>query len=190
MSHPEITINAHSSIRIGGSKIVYFDPYLLKTAPHDADVVFITHDHFDHLSEADLQRVSNKDTVVVTPENAAGIAVPGLDFKSVPAYNLNKHFHPKEKGWLGYIVTMDGRSYYVAGDTDVTPEMLSVKADVALLPVGGTYTMTAAEAAEAAKKMDVWTFIPTHYGPVAGSAQDGETFRTLLGDAKKVEIKL
>ncbi|MBO4412282.1 MAG: MBL fold metallo-hydrolase [Lachnospiraceae bacterium] len=186
-TYPEITINAHSSIRIAGSKVLYFDPFQLKDAPHDADVVFLTHSHFDHESPEDLEKVSKPGTQVVRYEEAE---IPGLTVRTVPAYNPNKKFHPKENRWVGYLVTMDGVTYYVAGDTDVTPELLAVKADVALLPVGGTYTMTAEEAAEAAKQMDVETFIPMHYGSVAGSKKEGERFRKLIGDEKNVVLKL
>ena len=187
---PEITINAHSSIRIQGSKTVWFDPYLVKEERHDADVIFITHDHFDHFSAEDVQRVSKTDTILVTPRNAKNMTVAGLTFETVPAYNIGKKFHPKEKNWVGYLVTMDGVRYYVAGDTDVTPELLSVQADVAMLPVGGTYTMTAGEAAEAAKKMEVPAFIPTHYGSVVGTKSDGEEFKALLDGSRKVVLKL
>ena len=186
----EITINAHSSIRIGGSKVVWFDPFHVKEETHDADVVFITHDHYDHYSKSDLKKVSKKDTVVVTPENAETVTVPGLSFEPVPAYNVGKKFHPKENHWFGYVVIMDGKRYYVSGDTDVTPELLEVKADVALLPVGGTYTMTAEEAAQAAAKMDVPAFIPTHYGDIVGKKTDGELFRSLLKGKKQVALKI
>ena len=187
---PEITINAHSSIRIAGSKVLYFDPYMMKETPHDADAVFITHSHFDHESPEDIDKVVKPGTVVVKPETAGEKVIDGITYETVPAYNLNKKFHPKENGWVGYRVTMDGKTYYVAGDTDATPELLSVKADVALLPAGGTYTMTAEEAAAAALQMDVPTFIPMHYGSVAGSPSDGETFRTLIGGRKNVVLKL
>ena len=186
----EITINAHSSIRIGCSKVVWFDPYLLKEEYHDADAVFITHDHFDHYSEEDLKKVLKEGTVVVTPENADTVKIPGLAFETVPAYNIGKKFHPKENGWLGYVVTVDRVRYYVAGDTDVTPELLEVHSDVAMLPVGGKYTMTAKEAAEAAEKMDVPVFIPTHYGSVVGDGSEGEAFRSLLAGKKEVVLKI
>ena len=184
---PEITINAHSSIRIAGSKVLYFDPYLFQTAPHDADVIFLTHDHFDHESAEDIEKVSKPGTIVVRYTEAS---IPGLTVRTVPAYNPNKKFHPKENHWVGYLVTMDGVTYYVAGDTDETPELLSVQADVAMLPVGGTYTMTAEEAAEAAKKMSVPAFIPTHYGAIVGEKTDGERFRDLIGNEKNVVLKL
>ena len=186
----EITVNAHSSIRIEGSKVVWFDPFHVKEETHDADVVFITHDHYDHYSKSDLKKVSKKDTVVITPENAETVTVPGLSFEPVPAYNVGKKFHPKDNHWFGYVVIMDGKRYYVAGDTDVTPELLEVKADVALLPVGGTYTMTAEEAARAAAKMDVPAFIPTHYGDIVGKKTDGELFRSLLNGKKQVALKI
>ena len=188
--HPEITVNAHSSIRIGGSKTVWFDPYLLKDAPHDADVVFITHDHYDHQSPKDIKKVSNDRTIVVTPENASSVTVDGLTFTTVPAYNLNKHFHPKEKNYVGYVVTMDGTTYYVTGDTDATPEMKAVRADVLLLPIGGTYTMTPEEAAEAAAGMAVSAVIPTHYGAIVGSKADGARFKSLVNGRKDVILKL
>ncbi|MBR5739169.1 MAG: MBL fold metallo-hydrolase, partial [Lachnospiraceae bacterium] len=104
-TYPEITINAHSSIRIAGSKVLYFDPFQLKDAPHDADVVFLTHSHFDHESPEDLEKVSKPGTQVVRYEEAE---IPGLTVRTVPAYNPNKKFHPKENHWVGYLVTMDG----------------------------------------------------------------------------------
>ena len=186
----QITINAHSSIRIAGSRTVWFDPYLVKEEIHDADVVFITHEHFDHYSPEDLKKVVRKDSIVVTPENVGSMSISGISFEPVPAYNIGKKFHPKENGWYGYIVTLDGVRYYVAGDTDVTPELLSVHADVAFLPVGGKYTMTAEEAAGAAKKMDVPVFVPTHYGSVVGNGSEGERFRSLLAGKKEVVLKI
>ncbi|MBP5295601.1 MAG: MBL fold metallo-hydrolase, partial [Lachnospiraceae bacterium] len=109
----------------------------------------------------------------------------GVQTDAVPAYNIGKKFHPKENGWLGYVVTMDGVRYYVAGDTDVTPELLSVKADVALLPVGGTYTMTAEEAAEAALRMDIRTAVPTHFADIVGTPGDGPRFTKLYEEGRK-----
>lgn len=189
-TYPEITINCHSSIRIAGSKTIYFDPFHIASAPHDADVIFVTHDHFDHLSEEDVEKVRNEKTVVVTHENADRISVEGLSFTAVPAYNVNKKFHPREAHYVGYLVTMDGKRYYVTGDTDATEEMKRVSADVVLMPVGGTYTMTAEEAADAAAEMDVTTVIPTHYGEIVGEKNDGERFKALVNGRKNVVLKL
>ena len=201
-----VRILIHSAIRIEGTKVLYFDPYHLTDEPHDADIIFVTHDHYDHFSAEDVLRVANERTLLVAPLSCkesiqAAEVLPedrlvfmgpgdsailrGILAAAIRAYNMNKKFHPKEKNWLGYVVTMDGVSYYVAGDTDATPELMGVQADVALLPVGGTYTMTAEEAAEAALRMDVQTAIPMHFGDIVGTEEDGERFRRLYGEGKK-----
>lgn len=201
-----VKILAHSAIRIEGSKVLYFDPFHLTEEPHDADLIFITHDHFDHFSAEDVRKVLNEKTILVAPKSCrktieeSGVTcldrlvflepesravLLGVEVAAVRAYNLNKKFHPRENGWLGYVVTMDGVSYYVAGDTDATPELLSVKADVALLPVGGTYTMTAEEAAEAALQMDVRTAVPTHFADIVGTSADGPRFTELYEEGKR-----
>lgn len=201
-----IKILAHSAIRIEGTRVLYFDPYHLVEETHDADVIFVTHDHFDHFSAEDIQKVANEKTLLVSPLScektvresglftedrlvfmAPGDAafLKGVQASAVRAYNLNKKFHPKENDWLGYVVTMDGVSYYVAGDTDATPELLEVKADVALLPVGGTYTMTAEEAALAALQMDICTAIPTHFADIVGTKEDGPRFTRLFEEGRK-----
>ena len=158
------SINCHSSIRYAGAMTVWFDPFRVADAPCDADVIFVTHDHYDHFSPEDIRRVMKPDAVLVLPETCvaaalqAGFApaqllpvrsgeaytVKGLPFTAVPAYNLGKPFHPRGNRWVGYVVTLEGRRVYVAGDTDDTPDARSVSCDVAFLPVGGTYTMTAA----------------------------------------------
>ena len=200
-----IRVIIHSAIRIEGSKVLYFDPYHLKEAPHDADLIFVTHDHFDHFSKEDVEKVLKEDSLLIAPLSSKGTIeasglpkdrlvfmepgdaayLKGLQASAGAAYNIGKHFHPKENGWLGYVVTMDGVCYYVAGDTDVTPELLSVKADVALLPVGGTYTMTAEEAAEAALRMDIGTAVPTHFADIVGTEDDGPRFTRLFLEGRK-----
>ncbi len=201
-----IRILIHSAIRIEGSKVLYFDPYHLTEEPHDADVIFVTHDHFDHFSAEDVKKVLKDGTLLICPatsrETVAQSGVlpeeriipmePGdetvlgsTQVSAVAAYNIGKKFHPKENRWLGYVVTLDGVSYYVAGDTDATPELLSVKADVALLPVGGTYTMTAEEAAEAALQMDIKAAVPTHFADIVGTEADGPKFTRLFEEGRK-----
>ncbi|MBR5339668.1 MAG: MBL fold metallo-hydrolase [Lachnospiraceae bacterium] len=201
-----VRILIHSAIRIEGSKVLYFDPFHLAEEPHDADFIFITHDHFDHFSAEDVKKVASEKTILCAPlsckesieksevlpkENLVWLkpgdsaVFGGIKVLSVAAYNIGKKFHPKENGWLGYVVTMDGVSYYVAGDTDVTPELLSVKADVALLPVGGTYTMTAEEAAEAALHMDIQTAVPTHFADIVGTPLDGPRFTKLYEEGRR-----
>ena len=203
-----VSINAHSSIRIGGSAVLRFDPFQLADAPHDADVVLVTHDHFDHFSPEDLHAVSKSDTSYVVPRgmedqvvslgvsrhDVVGLApgekakVRGAVVEAVPAYNANKHFPPRENGWVGYVVTLDDVVYYVAGDTDDLPQNRSIACDVALVPVGGTYTMTAPEAAALVNAMRPRAAVPTHYGAVAGSPEDGQAFADLVD--KDIEVKL
>ena len=201
-----IKIPAHSAIRIEGSKVLYFDPFHLTEEAHDADIIFVTHDHFDHFSAEDIAKITNERTLLVSPLSCektvreAGLVdedrlvfmapgdsafLRGILAAAVRAYNLNKKFHPKENNWLGYVVTMDGVNYYVAGDTDATLELLEVKADVALLPVGGTYTMTAEEAAKAALQMDIKTAIPTHFADIVGTEEDGALFTRLFEEGRK-----
>ena len=195
----QITVNTQSSIRIEAGKVIRFDPYRINGAPHDADLVFLTHDHYDHFSPADLQLVMKRETVIVAPESMrsalrkAGFPdftalqagevseVSGVSVEAVASYNLNKPFHPKENGWLGYVITVDGQRVYVAGDTDATPEAAAVCCDIALLPIGGTYPMDACVAAELVKSIHPKRVIPTHYGSIVGNPEDGRRFAEAVG---------
>ena len=207
-----ITINTQSSIRIDGSKKIYVDPYKRKKASHDADIIFITHAHYDHYDEPSLRNAAKEDSVIVCPASmladvkrlniSAGKVIgmsageteevsPAIKAEAVPAYNLNKNFHPKANGWLGYIITMDGIRYYAAGDTDALPELEDVDCDIAFVPVGGTYTMTASEAAGLVNKIYPEIAVPIHYGTIVGRAADADTFKNALDKdiqvVKKVE---
>ena len=206
-----IRVLTHSSIRIqSGDTVLYVDPYKVSGRPQDADYVFITHDHFDHFSPEDIEKVSCNKTVLVVPEKMrdkvlqeadetrgiipvkpdAPYDINGFSFETVPAYNRLKPFHPKTAGWVGYIFCLDGKRIYVAGDTDATPDAKKVQCDVALVPVGGTYTMNASQAAELVNTIRPAAAIPTHYGSVAGSAADAESFRDKVDPAVHVEIKM
>lgn len=203
-----ITVNTQSSIRIDAGKIIRFDPFRISGAPHDADAVFLTHAHFDHFSPDDLRSVLKPDTVIAAPESmrkelfhagfplhaafSAGetAAVCGFPAEAVAAYNLNKAFHPKENGWLGYVVTVNGCRIYVSGDTDATPEAAAVKCEIAMLPVGGTYTMDVAEAAELVRRIHPRTVIPTHYGSIVGDRSDGARFAKAVGAEIKVVLRI
>ncbi len=209
----------HSSIKIKGKHTFYFDPYKINEESHDADVIFITHSHSDHFSPEDILKVANDDTIIVAPQSMSensvlidiwngapntpvanvifvnpnqGFALSQFDteFTAIPAYNTNKQFHPKANNWLGYIVSIEGTTYYVAGDTDITEEAKNVKCDVALIPCGGTYTMDYKEAAELANTIKPKYAIPTHYGSVAGSPEDGQRFIDLLNPEIEGIIKI
>ena len=193
----KITINTHSSIRVQADQIIYFDPYEIQEETHDADVIFVTHDHHDHFDPASIEKILRDDTMLVIPRScfeswsASGILVtqvvqmdPGqqidlgqICIETVPAYNHMKPFHPRKNQWLGYIVTIDGRRIYVAGDTDVTEEAKQVKCDIAFVPVGGKFTMNAAKAAELVNTINPDIAVPTHYGSIVGRRSDGREFK-------------
>ena len=191
-----IEVLYHSSIKISKNKVIYIDPFKIDKNYNDADIVFITHDHFDHYSEEDIDKVINENTTIIIPEelltkrinkNAIITVEPnekymvqGIKFETIPAYNTNKTFHPKENGWVGYIITLDDIRYYIAGDTDITEENRKVKCDVAFVPVGGTYTMNYSEAAELVNIIKPKIAVPIHYGSVVGTKQDATDFIKLL----------
>jgi len=190
----------HAGFKITGDKTVYIDPFKInETEP--ADIIICTHEHFDHLSPEDIKKVqAGKTVIVTTPDSFSKVSgnvktlvpgqsmdVDGIKIEAVPAYNLNKHFHPKDNKWMGVIITINGQRIYHAGDTDSIPEMSSLKnIDVALLPVSGTYVMTAEEAADAANRINPKVAVPMHYGAIVGTKEDAEKFRKLC--RCKVEI--
>ena len=195
-----IEVLYHSCIKINKEKIIYIDPYHIDKNYNDADIIFITHDHYDHYSEEDIDKVINENTTIIIPEELLtkllrkGInknaiitvepnekyMVQGIKFETIPSYNVNKKFHPKENNWVGYIITIDEVRYYIAGDTDITEENKQVKCDVAFVPVGGTYTMDFKEAAQLINIIKPKFAIPVHYGSVVGSKQDATDFIKLL----------
>ena len=195
-----IEVLYHSSIKINKGKIIYIDPFKIDREYKDADIIFITHDHYDHYSEADIDKVRKGNTKIIVPESLQskllirGIKeeniitvepneqdyIDDIKFETIPAYNLDKTFHPKEKNWVGYILEIDGVRYYIAGDTDITEENKKVQCDVAFVPVGGTYTMDYKEAAMLVNEIKPKIAVPIHYGSVVGTKQDAEDFIKLL----------
>ena len=195
-----VRVIVHSAIRIAGEKTVYADPFKLEDAPKDGDIILVTHEHYDHLSPEDIAKAAGPDAWIVLPKSCRAAAlkaglkesrllyleageealVEGVKIEAVPAYNVGKLFHLKSRGWLGYIVTLNGLRYYIAGDTDDNEDVRKVSCDVALLPVGGKYTMTAAEAADLANAVKPAVAVPTHYGSIVGKSEDAETFARLL----------
>ncbi len=184
----------HDTFKIIGEKIIYTDPYQIKTTDK-ADIILITHEHYDHFSPEDIKKLLGHNTVLVLPADCSGkinakeivvkpgdkIEVEGIEIEAVPSYNTNKKFHPKEKGWLGFIFKVSGKRIYLAGDTDYIPEMKSLKnIDIALLPVSGTYVMNADEAVQAALDIKPKLAIPMHYGSIVGSEKDANYFAEKL----------
>ena len=191
----------HDTFKIVGEKVIYTDPFNIKKKD-TADIILITHEHFDHCSPGDVKALQGPKTVIVaTPDCAkklsgniktvrAGdkITVEGIEIEAVPSYNTNKNFHPKDNEWVGYIFTVRGQRIYLAGDTDYIPEMKNFKVDIALLPVSGTYVMTAQEAVNAALDINPRIAIPMHYDSIVGTKDDAKTFA--IGLKGKIEVVL
>jgi L-ascorbate metabolism protein UlaG (beta-lactamase superfamily) len=197
-------------LTVGDKTSIYIDPYQISQPHHnknDADIILISHNHFDHLSVDDLRHiVSNNTTIVAAKEcmdqlkNVGGretkgvvpgdtLTVHGIPIEAVAAYNTNKHFHPKADGKVGFIITLNKMRIYHAGDTDEIPEMSATEPDVALVPVSGTYVMTAEEAAKAVneKIKPKKLAIPMHYGSIVGTEKDAVKFKQLV-TASPVQI--
>jgi L-ascorbate metabolism protein UlaG (beta-lactamase superfamily) len=187
----EIQWFAHASFRISdGTNVIYIDPWKIPGSPHDADAIFVSHSHYDHCSRPDVDKVSKPDTMIVAPADtiqklgATNAITPGesipikdITVEAVAAYNIGKTFHPRGHNWCGAVITIAGRRVYYAGDTDLIPQMSDLKdVDLALLPVGGTYTMSAQDAAAAAKAIGCKAAIPYHWGDVIGSEADAQAF--------------
>jgi L-ascorbate metabolism protein UlaG (beta-lactamase superfamily) len=206
----DFTRIAHDTFRVAGSKVIYTDPF--KVAKNDkADIVLLSHDHFDHLSLDDLNKVCTPETTIVASplckQGLEKVKAKGKHFveagmkhktgeveiEAVPAYNVNKFrepgkpFHPKEAKGLGFVFQMDGTRVYYAGDTDFIPEMKSIQCDIALLPVSGTYVMTVEEAAQAARTLNPRIAVPMHYAAIVGTDDDAKKFKTLV---KNCEVQI
>ena len=197
-----IEVLTHSSIRISKGKVIYIDPFNVDKEYNDADIILITHSHYDHYSDKDINKVKKEDTIFIVPEDVKEkllnrnvlndniiavhpernnkVNILGLNIEVIPAYNINKKFHLKESGWVGYIITINNIRYYIAGDTDITEENKNIKCDVALVPVGGIYTMTYVEAAKLVNIIKPKIAIPIHYGNIVGTIEDASKFIKLL----------
>ena len=203
-----IEVLCHSCIKFNKGEVIYFDPFKIEKNYNDADVIFITHDHYDHYSEEDIDKVIKEETIIVAPEDLLTkllkkgferdnmvlvtpnqkYTVKGIEFQTIPAYNVNKQFHPKANEWVGYVLKIEGVTYYIAGDTDITEENKKVKCDIAFVPVGGTFTMDYKEAAELINEIKPKIAVPTHYGSIVGERSDGISFSKLVSPEIEVEV--
>ena len=199
---PEIVWYGHDSFRLtDGAVQIYIDPWHMPATAPKADIICITHEHQDHFSMPDIAALSTPETKVVVSPSVARV-FPGTDvlapgqstdigqihIEAVPAYNPNKKFHPNDGTRVGYIVTVGGQRVYHSGDTDVIPDMVSFRPDIALLPVSGTYVMTAEEAVEAVSMIKPKRVIPMHYDAIIGTRADAERFADLVGGLCEVTI--
>ncbi len=181
----------HASFRIAGAEaVLYIDPWKLTNDPHDGDVVFVSHSHPDHFSLPDIEKVSNDETCVIASKDiivelasaravvpAERISIKDVTIETVAAYNISKEFHPQGNQWCGAVFTIDSKRIYYAGDTDLIPEMSDLKdVDLALLPVGGTYTLDAEQAAQACEHIGCKMAVPYHWGDIVGSDEDADRF--------------
>lgn len=200
MNTSNIEVNTQSSIKLTLDKIIYFDPYKIEDNKHDADIIFITHNHYDHMDNESIEKVKNENTIIVAPKSMEEIIrniefrdyiflnpgddinIDNINVKAIPAYNIEKTFHPRENNWLGYIVTYNNISYYVAGDTDKTEDNEKVKCDIALIPIGGHFTMDVLEASELIRIINPSVVIPIHYGSIIGDILDGKKLADILSD--------
>ena len=213
LQSPKLKVLVHACVRMYSDepkRVVYVDPFKVAIAAHDADVIFVTHPHGDHFSEKDIAKLAKDDTVLVSVEDcraqaaAAGftgerfvcvapgqkIEVRGITAEAVPAYNVGKAFHTQSKGWVGYVITIDGKRVYVMGDTDDNKDVRAVKTDVLFVPIGGIYTMDMYEAATYANAVKPELVVPLHYGALDDTRKTADGFAELIGPDINVRIDI
>ena len=198
----EITINTQSSIKIDH---IYFDPFKIENETHDAELIFITHSHYDHFDIDSINKIKNDNTIIIIPDDDNikskldnyNVVLPNNTYEfnnitvdTIPSYNVNKKFHPKENNWLGYIITLDNETYYIMGDTDINDDNLIVKCDYLFIPIGGTYTMDYKEASELTNIIKPKIVFPIHFGSIVGDKEDYNKFKDLINNEIEVINKL
>lgn len=200
----------HSSIKIINNKVIYIDPYNLKENNNDADIIFITHSHYDHFSINDINKIKKDNTIIVITEDIYNdvielnfkkdniikvltnntYTIDNIKFNTIPSYNINKNFHKKDNNWVGYLIEIDNIKYYIPGDTDLIDEAKEVKCDILFVPIGGTYTMDYKEASILTNISKPKIVIPIHYGSIVGNKIDADKFKELVDKDIECNIML
>ena len=196
-----IDVITQSAIKINSNnKTIYFDPYNIEEELHDADYIFITHDHYDHYDKKSIENIKKDTTKIIVPlclkdkehnlliEGYRYYAIDDIKFSTIPPYNINKAFHPREKYYIGYLLELEGKKLYIMGDTDRTLESDNVKCDICFVPIGGTYTMNVDEASDYINYIHPEVAIPIHYGSIVGDKSLGEEFKNKVDKKIKVEL--
>ncbi|MBQ7105602.1 MAG: MBL fold metallo-hydrolase [Bacilli bacterium] len=199
----------HNAIKFSkNNKVIYVDPYKIKDNYNDADIIFITHNHYDHFSKEDILKVKKDSTKIVITEDLYSdtlelgfkdldimkvipnnnYSFADINFSTIRSYNTNKEFHPKENNWVGYKFLFDNYTYYVVGDSDITEESKLVKCDVLFIPIGGVYTTDYKEAAELTNIINPKVVVPVHYGVIVGEKEYASMFKKLVNSSIKCEI--
>lgn len=200
----KIEVLNHAAIKLVDdiNKTIYFDPYNIKEKLHDADYIFITHDHYDHYDLLSINNIKKDTTKIIAPvcledkgfdlivEPDKYYEIDNLKFNTISSYNIDKNFHPKDKKYVGYNLFVKGYYYYIMGDTDRTLEADNVKTDICFVPIGGTYTMNVDEAAKYINDLKPKKVIPIHYGSITGSKLLADEFKNKIDKKIEVEIKI
>lgn len=202
-----VLVYCQSAIKISSNKNIYFDPYLIKEKTSDADVIFITHEHYDHFDLESINNIKKDDTIIVVPNSMINKVsslfehneILGVDpgkeyniydfkFKTIRAYNNQKQFHPKDNNWVGYLLYLDNLSYYIMGDTDDTIDARDVKCDILFVPIGGTYTMDGKEGSILTNYIKPKYVVPIHYKTIVGGIEEVNDFLNNLD--KSINYKI
>ena len=198
----KIEVLHHASIKLTGTKTIYIDPYNILEDTHDADYIFITHDHYDHYDPESINKISKPTTKIIVPkclehENNSLVVLPGNEykiddifFKTIPSYNTNKEFHPREKNYVGYNILLEDKYYYIMGDTDRTPEADAVNTNICFVPIGGVYTMDVSEAIQYINDLKPEMAIPIHYGTIVGDKSLGIEFKNNINNEIETKIMI